>query len=98
MVEPGFIEGDEAMVLNLQVLMQLLASRRRRCRRHLAPFQTHVARNIRLLMATVDTAAPFARIMEASIIPVGDVDGDGDAGAKGIDAFALNRVMLSVSW
>jgi hypothetical protein len=95
MVEPGFIEGDEAMVLNLQVLMPLLASRRRR---HLAPFQTHVARNIRLLMATVDTAAPFARIMEASIIPVGDVDGDGDAGAKGIDAFALNRVMLSVSW
>jgi hypothetical protein len=57
-----------------------------------------VARNIRLLMATVDTAAAFARIIEASIIPMGDVDGDGDAGVKGIDAFALNRVMLSVSW
>jgi hypothetical protein len=49
-------------------------------------------------MATVDTAAAFARIIEASIIPMGDVDGDGDAGVKGIDAFALNRVMLSVSW
>jgi hypothetical protein len=88
------IDQDEASVLQLQVLMLL--------RHHFnSSFfyfsQTHVARNMRLLMATVECAAPFAHILSA--MPVGGDDGD-DAGirGKGNSELAVDHMRFNVSW
>ena len=59
-----------------------------------------MARNIRLLMALVECAAPFAHVMGVEVVePVGEDTHDGVEEVPGESSGTTeNRVLLNVSW
>jgi hypothetical protein len=59
--------------------------------------QSHVARNVRLLMALVESAAPFVHIFEANEIPSTSGDSPDDAQMQ-IGTVLAATSQIHVSW